>query len=157
MRTIMLKGDGAVVGYVTVRVIEYGHGETFMVARSQAQRLLAQCGQGASVTLDFDGVDQIGQGFADLWRIGQLKDNGVIQMSWPEITELMNKEFHSETPYQESVFRKRYVEERDWYGEVFAEGFHDEYLTDLQAQQDELLKAKVQVQDQRREYRKMLV
>ena len=51
--------------HVTVRVIECGHGETFMVARSQAQRLLARCGQCASVTLDFNGVDQIGQGFAD--------------------------------------------------------------------------------------------
>ena len=65
MRTIMLKGDGAVVGHVTVRVIENGHGESFVVARSRAQRLLAQCGQCESVTLDFDGVDQIGQGFAD--------------------------------------------------------------------------------------------
>lgn len=48
---------------VPVRLVQYG--DEALVSRSQAKRLLTNFDRFKTVILDFDGVDQIGQGFAD--------------------------------------------------------------------------------------------
>lgn len=50
---------------VPVKMLGYGDNETSFVSRSQAKRLLTRFDKFESVILDFDGVDSIGQGFAD--------------------------------------------------------------------------------------------
>lgn len=53
---------------VPVRLVQYGN--EALVSRSQAKRLLARLDRFKTVVLDFEGVEQIGQGFADeLFRV----------------------------------------------------------------------------------------
>lgn len=50
---------------VPVRLLEYKEDRPTFVSRSQAKRLLARFDKFNVICLDFDGVDEIGQGFAD--------------------------------------------------------------------------------------------
>lgn len=53
---------------VPVRLVRYGN--EALVSRSQAKRLLTRLDRFKTVVLDFEGVEQIGQGFADeLFRV----------------------------------------------------------------------------------------
>lgn len=93
-----------------------------------------------------------------LWRIGNLKENKLIELSWQEITDLINEQFREDTPFLESVDRKRYAEGQAWWHDVFKDiSVEDKYLEELRRQQDEIIKAKRQLQDQRREYNKLLI
>jgi hypothetical protein len=57
-------GNGFVKTLIPIRLLEHDHAMP-IVARSQAKRLLARVEKFQSVILDFDGVPEIGQGFAD--------------------------------------------------------------------------------------------
>ena len=48
---------------VPVRLVQYG--DEALISRSQAKRLLTRFDRFKTVILDFEGVEQIGQGFAD--------------------------------------------------------------------------------------------
>ena len=50
---------------VPVRLLEYGDPNPTFVSRSQAKRLLARFERFERIELDFSGIDEIGQGFAD--------------------------------------------------------------------------------------------
>ena len=50
---------------VPVRMLEYGEHRPVFVSRSQAKRLLARFENFERIELDFSGIDEIGQGFAD--------------------------------------------------------------------------------------------
>ena len=50
---------------LTIRANDLSGSEDFLVARSQAKRLLERFDRFEEVVLDFDGVRQVGQGFAD--------------------------------------------------------------------------------------------
>ena len=55
---------------VPVKLLEYGEDSPIFVSRSQAKRLLSGFDKFNSITLDFEGVEAIRQGFADeLFRI----------------------------------------------------------------------------------------
>ena len=50
---------------VPVRLLEYGNDRPLVVSRSQARRLMARVDRFINIVLDFEGIDEIGQGFAD--------------------------------------------------------------------------------------------
>ncbi|MDO4563959.1 MAG: DUF4325 domain-containing protein [Clostridia bacterium] len=50
---------------VPVRLLEYREANPLFVSRSQAKRLLIRFDRFRNIVLDFDGVSEIGQGFAD--------------------------------------------------------------------------------------------
>ena len=55
---------------VPVRLLEYGDDSPQVVSRSQAKRLMVRFERFENIILDFDGIDEIGQGFADeLFRV----------------------------------------------------------------------------------------
>lgn len=55
---------------VPIRLLEYGDENPLVVSRSQARRLTTRFERFENVILDFSGVDEIGQGFADeLFRV----------------------------------------------------------------------------------------
>ena len=55
---------------VLVKLLEYGEEIPLVVSRSQARRLTARFEQFKAVVLDFSGIEEIGQGFADeLFRV----------------------------------------------------------------------------------------
>ncbi len=55
---------------VPVRLLEYGNERPLVVSRSQAKRLIVRFERFRNIILDFEGIDSIGQGFADeLFRV----------------------------------------------------------------------------------------
>lgn len=86
-----------------------------------------------------------------IYRICKMKDE--LGYTWKEIADVLNNELGNE--FTESAYRKQY----QIYNTMFeANGCAttDEYLKEIQEQKDELYKIKKQVQDQRREYHKLL-
>ena len=51
-----------------------------------------------------------------IWRLGQAKDNGSLDMSWEEIADLINKELGNEDkPFSEAAYRKPYQQAKKYY------------------------------------------
>ena len=78
--------------------------------------------------LESENVEQF------IWRLGQSKDSGVLNMSWEEIADIINKETGNEdTPYSEAAFRKPYQQAKRYYDAgVFKELTNEEYAKELE-------------------------
>lgn len=50
-----------------------------------------------------------------IWRIGQAKDAGEIDLSWEQIADLINKELYEDRPLSEAAFRKPYQSAKRFY------------------------------------------
>lgn len=94
-----------------------------------------------------------------IWKVGQAKDNGLIDSTWEELTPILNTQCGiSEEDFRgSSAWRKRYRVMQQAWDDVFSQSqFVDEHVSNIQEQKDELYKIKRQVFDQRREYNKIL-
>lgn len=93
-----------------------------------------------------------------IWRLGQAKDSGILDMNWDDIADIVNKEIGNEDmPYCSSAFRKPYQQAKRFYDAgVFTDMTNKEYLKELQLQQQELEKQKVKVRDERNELRRVI-
>lgn len=93
-----------------------------------------------------------------LWRLGQLKDSGKIDLGWEDIANILNKEFRTDdTEYRESAYRKPYSQAKRFYeAGVFNRLSEDKYIEELKRLKDEVYKEKKKLYDQRREYNKNL-
>lgn len=93
-----------------------------------------------------------------LWRLGQAKDYGLLDMDWNGIATLMNQEFGDpDKPYSEAAWRKPYQMAKKFYdNKVFDNLSDDKYFKELQVQKDSVYKEKRKLYDQRREYNKLL-
>lgn len=94
-----------------------------------------------------------------LWRIGQAKDNGIINLDWVEIADIMNKEFREdETEYRdESAYRKVYQSAKRLYeAEVFKTYEDETYIDELRDMKHEIYIAKQQLRDERTALNKTL-
>ena len=88
-----------------------------------------------------------------LWRIGQAKDNGVIDLDWCQIADLMNAEFRTdESEYRnESAYRKPYTYcKRMYEAGVFRVHDSKAYVDSLAAVKDEVRKEKQKLFDERK-------
>lgn len=95
---------------------------------------------------------------AYIWRLGQAKDNGILDLTWTEIANLINKEFREDiSEYRsESAYRKKYAIAKEFAeGNVFKNSSSEADC--LKAQKDEIYKEKRKLYDQRREYNKLLI
>lgn len=83
-----------------------------------------------------------------IWRLGQAKENGLLDMTWDEIATLINKAFREdETVYRsESAYRKRYNNAKDFNTEVFSK---ENRSNELDEQIRELERKKIQFRDER--------
>lgn len=83
-----------------------------------------------------------------IWRLGQAKENGLLDMTWDEIATLINKAFREdETVYRsESAYRKRYNNAKDFNTEVFSK---ENRNNELDKQIRELERKKIQFRDER--------
>lgn len=91
-----------------------------------------------------------------LWRVCSAKDCGLLNLSWPELADAINRELHPNSDsewLQESVYRKDYRAAKLYYDNVFSK-FNDEAINDIEAKKQELRKISMQAADQRRELRK---
>ena len=92
-----------------------------------------------------------------IWRLGQYKDSGVIDIGWHEIADIINVETGNEdSPYQESAFRKPYQQAKRFYEAGVFGMSEDEYLEELKLQKQELAKEKVKIRDERNELNRIL-
>ncbi len=93
-----------------------------------------------------------------IWRLGQAKDSGILDMSWDDIADVINKEIGNEDmPFSSSAFRKPYQQAKRFYDAgVFGEMSDGEYLKELQSQKQELEKQKVKVRDERNELKRVI-
>ena len=88
-----------------------------------------------------------------IFRVCQMKDK--LGYTWKCIADVINKELGNN--YDESCYRKKYQSANKMIQANESILFeNNEYLKEIQAQKDELYKVKKQVQDQRREYNKLL-
>lgn len=93
-----------------------------------------------------------------LWRLGQAKDAGTLDMDWSEIADLMNKEFREdETEYRkESAYRKAYANAKKFHDAgVFKKYDDDSYVKELLAAKDEIRKEKQKLFDERKALNKI--
>ena len=93
-----------------------------------------------------------------LWRIGQAKDSGILDMDWSEIADLMNKEFREdETEYRkESAYRKAYTNAKRFHESgVFDKHDESAYMQELLSAKDEIRKEKQKLFDERKALNKI--
>lgn len=93
-----------------------------------------------------------------LWRLGNAKDSGILDMNWSSICSLMNSEFADhDRPFGEAAWRKPYQMAKKFYDAgVFRESSDDKQLKELQLQKQELQKETVKVRDERNELRRVI-
>ena len=93
-----------------------------------------------------------------IWRLGQAKDSEIIDMSWDELADIINKEIgNGDMPYTSSAFRKPYQQAKRFYDSgVFDTYGNDGYLDEIKAQKQELEKQQVKVRDERNELRRVI-
>ena len=94
-----------------------------------------------------------------IWRVGQAKDAGLLNATWEQLSPILNTQLEiDETEWRgESAWRKKYRVMQQAWDDVFSKTqFVESRSTDVEEQINELFKAKKQVQDQRRELRKLL-
>lgn len=87
-----------------------------------------------------------------LWRLGQAKDNGLINIDWNDVADLINKAFRSdESEYRtEASYRKPYQQANRFYlAGIFNKFSEEEYLKWLEDAKYEIRKEKYQMHDER--------
>ena len=92
-----------------------------------------------------------------IWRVGQLKDSGVLDMDWDELAAYINKECRDDEDeyYSSSAYRKPYQQAKRFYeAGVFSKFDEDDYAEKLNDQKRELEKAKVAYRDERNGWNK---
>ena len=92
-----------------------------------------------------------------IWRVAQLKESGVLDLDWEELTEYINKECREdESEYRSSsAYRKPYSQAKRYYeAGVFSRFNEDEYASQLNDRKRELEKAKVAFRDERNDWNK---
>ena len=87
-----------------------------------------------------------------LWRIGQAKDNGTIDITWFDIADIMNKEFRSDVSeyLSEAAYRKPYQQAKKFYeAGTFNDYADDTYIEQLREAKHEVRKEKQKLFDER--------
>ncbi len=87
-----------------------------------------------------------------LWRLGQAKDSGTLDLSWDEIADIMNKEFREDVSeyLSSSAYRKSFQYAKRFYeAGVFEELTHDSYIEELRNAKHEVRKEKQKLFDER--------
>lgn len=94
-----------------------------------------------------------------IWRIGNAKDSGSLDLSWDDIASIINREFREdESEYRtEAAYRKRYQQAKQFYeAGVFKELTGDDYVEEIRKQQRELKILKQKLSDERVDYQRSI-
>ena len=97
---------------------------------------------------------------AYLWRLGELKYNGVIDMTWEELAEVLNRNLRdSEEDYLgSSAYRKKYAILKQAKDELFTNDLTGDInlCEEIVALRQELEKERVKLRDERTAYKKLI-
>lgn len=95
-----------------------------------------------------------------IWRICNAKDTGKIEADWSDVATILNKEIYGDDTSSycgESKYRKQYQSAKRFYDAGVFDSITDEnHAKELRKQQEEIIKEKRKLYDQRREYNKIL-
>ena len=95
-----------------------------------------------------------------IFRLGNAKDSGELDMSWEQLAEIINKEFRSdESEYRsEAAYRKPYQQAKRYFEANVFKTYKDEdsYFKELQIQKQNLEKEKVKTRDERNELKRII-
>lgn len=96
--------------------------------------------------------------FQYLWRLGQAKDSGVLNIDWNGIASLMNKNFGDpDNPYSEATWRKPYQCAKKFVDAMAFNKFTEkEFAEELRTQKLELEKERVKIRDERNALRRII-
>lgn len=92
-----------------------------------------------------------------IWRLGREKDAGTLDLSWEEITDIINKEFRDDdSEYRnESAYRKPYQQAKRFYeAGVFKDLTTEKYIELLKIEQQQLRKERQKISDERVDFQK---
>lgn len=85
-----------------------------------------------------------------IWRIGKMRENGTITLSWKELADIFNSELREpDEEYTESAYRKKYALVKQAYDEIFSEVDDDSLASDLMRQKQEIQKERRKLYDER--------
>lgn len=91
-----------------------------------------------------------------IMRLGNLKSSGVLDLTWHELAEIINKEFREpDEYYSESVYRKRFNLFKN-FEEEFGGATESADAAELRELRRELEKERIKVRDERNEYKRLL-
>lgn len=97
------------------------------------------------------------QELAFIWRVGKMKDDGIIDMTWGELTPILNKQLRDpDEEWSESAYRKKYALIKNAYEQIFSGYQDDDYLQELTLQKQEIKKEKRKLYDERLDLNKRL-
>lgn len=95
-----------------------------------------------------------------IWKLGQAKDSGLLDLDWNSIADLINKEFRTdESEYRtEAAYRKGYSQAKKYLEANVFKTYNDEdsYFKELQIQKQSLEKEKIKVRDERNELNRVI-
>ena len=95
-----------------------------------------------------------------IWRLGQAKDSGLIDLDWNEIADIINKQFREdESEYRsEAAYRKPYQQSKRFFDSGVFKQYNNEdsYLTSLREAKHELKKERQKLTDERTELNRKL-
>lgn len=96
--------------------------------------------------------------FQYIWRIGQLKDNKLIDMEWEELGNLFNKELREEDEeFTSSAYRKPYQQAVKYYENVFKFMLNNnDFIEDIDLKKQELQKERYKIQATKLELNRVL-
>ena len=92
-----------------------------------------------------------------IWRLASAKDQGLLDMTWAELTRIFNDELREDdTFWNESAYRKKYQQAALFYRNVFSKMQNSEFLDDFEEQRRLLEKEKVKFRDEITEYNRII-
>lgn len=86
-----------------------------------------------------------------LWRLGSAKESGLIDLSWGEIADLMNKHCREDEDeyYSEAAYRKPFQQAKRFFDSGVFSKSEDEYIDALKTARHELSKERTKIRDER--------
>lgn len=86
-----------------------------------------------------------------LWRLGSAKESGMIDLSWGDIADLMNKYCRADEDeyYSEAAYRKPFQQAKRFFDSGVFSQTEDEYIDALKTARQELSKERTKIRDER--------
>ena len=90
-----------------------------------------------------------------IWRLCSAKDAGTLEMTWEELSDILNKNLREpDEEWTSSAYRKKYQQAKSFYNEVFSKMSTDDYHEEFISQKRELEQLKIQYRDERNAWNK---
>ena len=90
-----------------------------------------------------------------IWRLCSAKDSGILDYTWDELANVLNKNLREEDEeWTSSAYRKKYQQAKVFYDEVFSKMESEHYYQELLEQKRDLERMKIQFRDERNAWNK---